>query len=80
MRLTFCRCGYDTVIKRTFRSAAFDGREMTLWVMNDRFAVAPPCPLLPDCVAKVVLHWWSEILRAADAIFVQRCGGLIAPR
>jgi hypothetical protein len=24
----------------------------------------------PDCVAKVVLHWWSEILRAADAIFM----------
>jgi hypothetical protein len=23
-----------------------------------------------DCVAKVVLHWWSEILRAADAIFM----------
>jgi hypothetical protein len=23
-----------------------------------------------DTVAKVVLHWWSEILRAADAIFV----------
>jgi len=26
--------------------------------------------LLADTVAKVVLHWWSEILRAADAIFV----------
>jgi hypothetical protein len=26
--------------------------------------------LLADCVVKVVLHWWSEILRAADAIFV----------
>jgi len=23
-----------------------------------------------DTFAKVVLHWWSEILRAADAIFV----------
>jgi len=27
-------------------------------------------PLLADTVAKVVLHWWSEILRAADAIFM----------
>jgi hypothetical protein len=24
----------------------------------------------PDTVAKVVLQWWSEILRAADATFV----------
>jgi hypothetical protein len=23
-----------------------------------------------DTVAKVILHWWSEILRAADEIFV----------
>jgi hypothetical protein len=35
-------------------------------------AFLPRCKmsLLADCVAKVVLHWWSEILRAADAIFV----------
>jgi hypothetical protein len=26
------------------------------------------CPLLADSVEKVVLRWWSEILRAADAI------------
>jgi hypothetical protein len=25
---------------------------------------------IPDCVAKVVLHWWPKIVRAADAIFV----------
>jgi hypothetical protein len=24
----------------------------------------------PDTVAKVVLHWWSKIPRAADAIFM----------
>jgi len=24
----------------------------------------------PDSVAKVVLHWWLEILRAADVLFV----------
>jgi len=24
----------------------------------------------PDTVAKVILHWWSKILRAADAIFL----------
>jgi hypothetical protein len=27
-------------------------------------------PLVADTVAKVVLQWWSEILRAADATFV----------
>jgi len=27
-------------------------------------------PVLADTVVKVVLHWWSEILRAADEIFV----------
>jgi hypothetical protein len=27
-------------------------------------------PLYSDIVAKVVLHWWSKILRAADAIFM----------
>jgi hypothetical protein len=27
-------------------------------------------PVLADTVEKVVLHWWSEILRAADAIFM----------
>jgi hypothetical protein len=26
--------------------------------------------LLADSVAKVVLHWWLEILRAADVLFV----------
>jgi hypothetical protein len=26
--------------------------------------------LVADTVAKVVLHWWSKILRAADAFFV----------
>jgi hypothetical protein len=29
MRLSLCRCDYDTVIKRTFRSAAVDRSEMT---------------------------------------------------
>lgn len=28
------------------------------------------CRRCADIVAKVVLHWWSEIFRAADAIFV----------
>jgi hypothetical protein len=32
--------------------------------------VSGECLVLADTVAKVVLHWWSEILRAADAIFV----------
>jgi hypothetical protein len=27
-------------------------------------------PRCADTVAKVVLHWWSEILRAAGATFV----------
>jgi hypothetical protein len=33
---------------------------------SDRLA----CPLRADSVAKVVLHWWLEILRAADVLFV----------
>ena len=33
------------------------------------YDLSPRSPLCPDTVAKVVLHWWSEILRA-DAIFV----------
>jgi hypothetical protein len=37
------------------RSAAIDSGEVSLWV---------------DSVAKVVLHWWLEILRAADVLFV----------
>ena len=28
------------------------------------------CPVMADCVAKVVLHWRSKILRAAGASFV----------
>jgi hypothetical protein len=43
---------------------------MALWVSGDRFAMSASCPLLADIVAKVVLHWWSEILRATDAIFM----------
>ena len=38
--------------------------------MSDTMRPSILSPLLTDCVAKVVLHKWSEILRAADAIFV----------
>jgi hypothetical protein len=48
-----------------------------LAVAKRRFGSDPAAPTreprgrkTSDCVAKVVLHWWSEILRAADAIFV----------
>jgi hypothetical protein len=58
---------------------------MPLWVTNSRADHWLPCPVFPesgratrpplgplraDTVAKVVLQWWSEILRAADATFV----------
>jgi hypothetical protein len=34
------------------------------------FALSADVRFTPDTVAKVVLQWWSEILRAADATFV----------
>jgi hypothetical protein len=37
----------DEVNEQAFRSAVIYGREMTLWVRNDRFATSRPCPLCP---------------------------------
>jgi hypothetical protein len=36
MRLPLCRCGCDTVIKKTCRSAEIYRSEMTRWVNNCR--------------------------------------------
>jgi hypothetical protein len=33
-------------LNSVFRNATIDGREVTLWVTNDRIAVSAPCPLL----------------------------------
>jgi hypothetical protein len=43
---------------------------VSLWVKNADLRFPSEVRFSPDTVAKVVLHWWSEILRAADAIFV----------
>jgi len=37
---------------------------------NGLIADIEPGPFSADTVAKVVLHWWSKLLRAADAVFV----------
>jgi hypothetical protein len=38
----------DEVIERAFRTAAFDGRKVSLWVISGRFAIDTQCPLLPE--------------------------------
>jgi homoserine kinase len=40
------------------------------WPIETDIALQPNVRCWVDSVAKVVLHWWSKILRAADAIFV----------
>ena len=59
--------------KQAFRNASIYGGEMTLRVASDGgvpvLGSSDVC-CSSDCVAKVVLHWCSKILRAAGADLV----------
>jgi len=44
--------------------------EVRIALENGHGADIAACLRCADTVAKVVSHWWSKILRAADAIFV----------
>jgi hypothetical protein len=45
-------------------------RDRGCLALGEHSISCPRSPLLADSVAKVVLHWWLEILRAADVRFV----------